>query len=155
MKIKLIFYRQLHSSIGTFQLLDLLSRNQILSSSIMTSSFFRIRFYCCTIFIRYWFLKSRFPSVLVPTYHLLFPFIVFSWCIVVFIDNLRARTCEYANSVRYVSQQRRRTRFPHLRFPYQQWLTRIPRQVLMRLALGPPMMKPQVILIVVILIRYY
>ena len=51
---------------------------------------FEIRFYFCVPFIKYWFLESRYPSVLVPTYHLLFPFILYSWCIV-FIDNLRAR----------------------------------------------------------------
>ena len=76
---------------------------------------FGIRFYCCVLFIKHWFLESRFPSVLVPTYHLLFHFIVFSMCIVVFIGNLRARTCDYASSVRYVSQQRRRTPFPPLK----------------------------------------
>ena len=29
------------------------------------------------LFIRYWKIESRCPSVLVPTYHLLFPFIVY------------------------------------------------------------------------------
>ena len=73
------------------------------------------RFYCCVLFIKYWFPESIFRSVLVPTYHLLFFFMVFSWCIVDFIDNLRARTCEYPKSVRYVSQQRRRNTFPSLK----------------------------------------
>ena len=54
------------------------------------------------------FWRVDFP-VLVPTYHMLFPFIVFSLCIVVFIDKLRARTCKYAISVRCVSQQRIKT----------------------------------------------
>ena len=76
---------------------------------------FGIRFYCFVLFIKYWFLESRYKSVLVLTYHLLFPFIVFSWYIVVFIDNSRARTCEYAHSVRYVNQQRRRNPFPPLK----------------------------------------
>ena len=76
---------------------------------------FGIRFSCCVLFIKYWFLESRYPSVLIPTYHLLFPFIVFSWCIVVFINNLRASTCEFANSDRYVSQQRRWNPFPPLK----------------------------------------
>ena len=89
-------------------------RTKILSSSIMTSSLFGIscRFYSCLLFICYWFFENRYPSVLVPTYHLLFPFILYSSCIVVFIDNSRTRNDEYANLVRYVSQQRRRTRFP-------------------------------------------
>ena len=52
------------------------------------------------------------PSVLVPTYHLWFPFIVYSLCIVVFINKLRTRNNDYANSVRYVSQQRGQARFP-------------------------------------------
>ena len=43
-------------------------------------------------------------------YHLLFPFIVYSWCIVVFIDNVRTTNDEqaYVNSVHYIviSQQR-------------------------------------------------
>ena len=80
---------------------------------------FGIRFNRCVLFIKYWFLERRYPSVFVPTYHLLFPFIVFSWCIVVFIDKLRTRNDEYANSVRYVSQQLRRNPFSQIRFPYQ------------------------------------
>ena len=72
---------------------------------------FGMRLYGCALCIRYWFLERRYPSVLVPTYHLLFPFIQYSWYIVVFIDNYEL--------VRYVSQQRRLTRFPHWRFPYQ------------------------------------
>ena len=35
------------------------------------------------------------------------PFILYSWCIVIFIDNLRTRNDKYANLVRYASQQRR------------------------------------------------
>ena len=86
-------------------------------------SLFGIRFYCCVLFIKYWFLESRYTSVLVPTYQMLFPFILYSlysWCIVVvFIDNLWTRN-EYANLVRYISKQRRPTRFLRLlRFPYQ------------------------------------
>ena len=78
---------------------------------------FGIRFHCCVLYIRYWKIESRCVSVLVPTYHLWFPFIVhIICCIVNFIDNLRTKYNEYANSVHYVSEQKGRTRFPHLRF---------------------------------------
>ena len=50
-----------------FQFLDLYLRNQILSGSIMTSSFVWNQTLFCILFIRYWFLESRSPSVLVPT----------------------------------------------------------------------------------------
>ena len=80
---------------------------------------FEIRFWCCVLFIRYWKIESRCPSVLVPTYYLQLPFIMYSWCIFVFIDNLQTRNDKYANLVCYISQQRERIRFAHLQFPYQ------------------------------------
>ena len=56
---------------------------------------FGIRFYCCALLIKYWFLESRYSSVLVSTSHLLFPFIVFH-CVLLFYqqltsENLRVR----------------------------------------------------------------
>ena len=52
---------------------------------------FGIRCYCFVFFIRYWKIESRCARVLALTYHLLFASIVYSWCLVVFIDNLRTR----------------------------------------------------------------
>ena len=69
---------------------------------------FGIRFYC-VFFIRYWKIESKCPSVLVPTYHVRFLFIVYCVTYKSFIDNYRNH--EYTNSVPYVSQQRGRTRF--------------------------------------------
>ena len=48
-----------------------------------------------------------------------------SSCIAVFIHNLRVRNHEYTTSISYLSQQRLRTRFPVLWFPYQQLFIRI------------------------------
>ena len=137
------------------------STYEILSSCIMTSSFnclgsdsIFVSFYRC------WFLESRYPSVLVLTYHLFFLSSCIHGILLFFIDNLRTRNDEHANLVRYVIQQRRRTRFSHLRFPYQQlFIKDTYRQVLMRLALGPdlglPGIEPEVALIYVILVYYY
>ena len=54
-----------------------------------------------------------------------------------------------------VSQQRGRTQLPTLRFPYQCCLLGFRAIGIMRLALGPPRMEPEVTLIVVILDPYY
>ena len=80
---------------------------------------FEIKFDCCVLFIRYWKIESKYTSVLVPTYHLQLAFVVYSWWIVVFIDNLRTGNEEYANSTLYVSHQRGRRQVPYLMFQYQ------------------------------------
>ena len=98
--------------------------------------------------IRYWEIESRRPLGLVPTYHLLFPFIVYSWCIVVFIGNVRTRNDEYANSIRYISQQRGRTRFSSLKICISIGF----REIGVHSPLG---IEPEVTLIVVILVPYY
>ena len=91
-----------HPDNAVFQFLDLYLSNQILSVPSWYHPLFEIRFIrkLRVDFLQFWF------------QHITCDFL--SSCIDVFIDNLQTRNDKYANSVRYVSQQRGRTRFPHL-----------------------------------------
>ena len=109
------------------QIFVLYLSNPIPFGSIMTLALFGIRFHCCVFFIRqapYWNFETRCPLILVPTYYLQFPFIVYHG---VLLSSTTYEPEMTSPQIRYVSQQRGRTRFLHLRFPYQQLLIRIPK----------------------------
>ena len=85
-----------------------------------------IRFYCCVLFIRYWKFESRCPQfwfqhIPAISFHRVF---MAYCCFYRQFTNAKWRVREF---VRYVSQQRGRTTFPLLRFPYQLLFMMIPK----------------------------